>query len=60
MMADEPEEMLQHWLVAEDVRSITEIQELEDVEKDVMTNISLSTIYFYYTNLTDILLTSLL
>jgi Retrotransposon gag protein/Zinc knuckle len=35
MMADEWEEMLQHWLVAEDVRSITEMQKPEDVEEDV-------------------------
>jgi hypothetical protein len=35
MTADEREEMLQHWLMAEDVRSITEVQEPEDVEKDL-------------------------
>jgi hypothetical protein len=34
MTADEREEMLQHWLVAEDVRSIAEMQEPGDVEKD--------------------------
>jgi hypothetical protein len=34
MTADEREEMLQHWLVAKDVRSITEMQEPEDVEKE--------------------------
>jgi Retrotransposon gag protein len=34
MTSDEQEEMLQHWLVAEDVRSITEMQEPQDVEKE--------------------------
>jgi hypothetical protein len=34
MTDDEREEMLQHWLVAEDVQSITEMQEPEDVEKE--------------------------
>ena len=34
MMADEREEMLQHWLVAEDVRSIAEMPKPEDAEED--------------------------
>jgi hypothetical protein len=34
MTADEREEMLQHWLVGEDVRSVTEVQEPEDMEKE--------------------------
>jgi hypothetical protein len=34
MTADEREEMLQHWLMAEDVQSITEMQEPQDMEKE--------------------------
>ena len=34
MTADEREEMLQHWLVAEDVRSIAEMPKPEDAEED--------------------------
>jgi Retrotransposon gag protein/Zinc knuckle len=34
MKAEERDEMLQHWLMAEDVRSITERQEPEDVEQE--------------------------
>jgi Zinc knuckle len=34
MTADERGEMLQHWLMAEAVRSITEMQEPQDVEKE--------------------------
>jgi Zinc knuckle len=34
MMADEQDEMVQHWLVAEDARSIIKMQEPEDVDKE--------------------------
>jgi Zinc knuckle len=34
MTVDEREEMLQHWLMAEDVQSIAKMQQPEDAEKE--------------------------